>query len=358
MAEYWDTSQDNYIRSPSDGEAAETYTGRRYGSGNQMPAQVRENAIAAFLEICIWPFQCTIQKPWHAVLRKLQFQNDRYFTIPGFLSTACRNPTDRQKSRQGILEGPLLGVQCRNATTFRTANEPVGCGREELMNLLFEIGAALLLAQKRGREGKIKEQEEGMEGKDKFWIDKRRRHLGEVGGGKQDRETNARALKEIGGDAMEGVEMGNDQQKDGNEDRGNESSNGSRKRKHKPLTQAYLDLKPPEPLWEPKMDYKAIGKRTDSASDDIFLVSALNHHVSILHVHVPDAYLDFITHGNGNGMGSGKGKGNNQAQQLDPSKEEWWILEVKRSKWYDLLVPEDRAEAMRGVWGVMAWLKR
>ncbi|KAL8710857.1 MAG: hypothetical protein Q9220_004660 [cf. Caloplaca sp. 1 TL-2023] len=363
MAEFWDTSQDKYIPGSGDDEAAETYTGRRYGCGNQMPAQLREDAITAFLEICIWPFQCTIQKPWHAVSRKLQFQNNRYFTIPGVMSCACRNPTDRQRSRQGILEGPLLGIQCRNTTTFRTANESVGCGKEELMDLLFEIGAALLLAQKRAREGK-KEQNERMRGEDMFWINQQRRHLGEVGGGKQDRETNARALREISGDAMDGVEMGIDQQKAGSEDRGNKgssgdkASSGTKKRKHKPPTQASLNLRPPELFWESRMEYEAIGKRTDSESDDVFLVSALNHHVSILHVRVPGAYLDYITYGNGNGTRSGRSKSNDQAQQLDPSKEEWWILEVKRSKWYDLLVPEDRAEAMRGVWGVIAWLTR
>lgn len=31
---------------------------------------------------------------------------------------------------------------------------------------------------------------------------------------------------------------------------------------------------------------------------------------------------------------------------------------MKRSKWYDLFKPEDRVEAMRGVWGAMRWMMR
>ena len=36
----------------------------------------------------------------------------------------------------------------------------------------------------------------------------------------------------------------------------------------------------------------------------------------------------------------------------------WGGLEVWRSRWYDLFLVEDRVEAMRLLWGVMAWLMR
>lgn len=36
----------------------------------------------------------------------------------------------------------------------------------------------------------------------------------------------------------------------------------------------------------------------------------------------------------------------------------WFKLRVQRSKWYDLLESEDRAQAMRGVWGVIGWMMR
>jgi hypothetical protein len=36
----------------------------------------------------------------------------------------------------------------------------------------------------------------------------------------------------------------------------------------------------------------------------------------------------------------------------------WYVLELWRTKWYDLFVANDRVEIMRGLWGVLAWLMR
>lgn len=80
----------------------------------------------------------------------------------------------------------------------------------------------------------------------------------------------------------------------------------------------------------------------------IYLISALNHHLSILRVRVPTKYIDFLT----NGTLSGN-KGETIAAQYP-----WFELRVQRSRWYDLLKPEDRAQAMRGVWGVIGWMMR
>ncbi|KAL8930798.1 MAG: hypothetical protein Q9208_000339 [Pyrenodesmia sp. 3 TL-2023] len=341
MAEYWDTSKDNYTTSSKENEK-ETYTGRRYGAGPDMPASYREDTICALVEMCIWPFRCCIQNPRSTVWRKLCFQN-RNLPIYGVTSAVCRNTTDRQKARKGIGEGPLMGIHCRNTTTFRAEAAQKGQGREELMDLLFEVGAALLVAQKRAREGK----EEEHPGKDKYWVDRSKRHLGELGGGQQDRDTDERARREIQafGEPMEGV-----QEQEGSS--GSSSSvvegggNGSRKRKQRPGAQAYLDAKAPESTWESKVEYKMIGKEAGSGADKIFLLSSLNHHISLLSLHVDDRYLDFITHGSATHPG------------FDPSRQEWWILEVKRSRWYDLFKAEDRAEAMRGIWGAMGWMMR
>lgn len=40
-----------------------------------------------------------------------------------------------------------------------------------------------------------------------------------------------------------------------------------------------------------------------------------------------------------------------------PPPEHWGFF-VSRSRWFDLLVPADRVEAMRGIWGVMAYMMR
>ena len=31
---------------------------------------------------------------------------------------------------------------------------------------------------------------------------------------------------------------------------------------------------------------------------------------------------------------------------------------MKRSKWFDLLLADDRAEAMRGIWAILGWQMR
>lgn len=36
----------------------------------------------------------------------------------------------------------------------------------------------------------------------------------------------------------------------------------------------------------------------------------------------------------------------------------WFVLELRRSRWFDLFVAQDRVDVMRGIWGVMAWLTR
>jgi hypothetical protein len=37
---------------------------------------------------------------------------------------------------------------------------------------------------------------------------------------------------------------------------------------------------------------------------------------------------------------------------------DWYILKVRRSKWFDLLDKKGRVEALRGIWGVFGYLLR
>jgi len=80
----------------------------------------------------------------------------------------------------------------------------------------------------------------------------------------------------------------------------------------------------------------------------IYLISSLNHHLSILRVRVPTEYIDFLTNGPPSTI----------TGEFIASQYPWFKLRVQRSRWYDLLKPEDRAQAMRGVWGVIRWMMR
>lgn len=74
------------------------------------------------------------------------------------------------------------------------------------------------------------------------------------------------------------------------------------------------------------------------------MISSLNHHISLLRLHVHPAYMRYIT----------EGKLPDEAP-ADPS---WCSPKLQRTRWYDLFSAEDRAEAMRAVWGTMAYLMR
>lgn len=76
----------------------------------------------------------------------------------------------------------------------------------------------------------------------------------------------------------------------------------------------------------------------------MFLVSSLNHHISIVKLTVHDVYMDYIT----------------SASLPDtlPDDGEWSKPMMQRTEWFDLFDIEQRVEAFRALWGVMAYLTR
>ncbi|MCJ1257288.1 hypothetical protein MMC24_005113 [Lignoscripta atroalba] len=293
------------------GQAECTYTGRRISTGSKMPDQYREDLVRTFLETIIWALGCRIENP--RMLPRLKLQN---LLIPVRHSAIVyRAPMDRQKSRQGILEGPVMCVQCRSETTFE--------GNTGVADLLRETGAMLLVAQERAREGK----EEVIPGKDKWWATMKRWGGGPGG--------------EVGevGEAPEGdIEM-----RDEGPPR---AKRGKRQSKAKTRAmEAYNKLQGPSPTWDKRVTYMQIGKSKKQSYDDIYMISSLNHHISIVRLRVHPEYLNYITNGE-------------HCRDLDPMQRPWYILEMVRSKWFDLLLPDDRLQAMRGIWGIMGFMMR
>lgn len=76
MADYWDTSQDQYTNGTTD-EKKETmdldqsekytkptsYAGCRIGTGREMPPRYRDEAVFAFVETIVFAFRCKIDRP-------------------------------------------------------------------------------------------------------------------------------------------------------------------------------------------------------------------------------------------------------------------------------------------------------
>jgi hypothetical protein len=156
-----------------------------------------------------------------------------------FSYLAYRLPTSIQEQRAGMLEGPVLGVQCRPETCFRNPGDEVGKGQSEILDLMREIVGALIIAQERAREGK----EEKRPGAGKWWSEAPR-----WGGGP-------------------GGEIGNPV---GNSDdpvppvgRGRSGSRGDRRAGNKKLDRQSSST------WDKKVKYMSIGKHRESGVDDV-----------------------------------------------------------------------------------------
>lgn len=339
VAEYWDTSLDKYsdnrdtedesnmdidelrsettnpepkMETDKGGDPKRTYTGRRMGTGRDMPGKYREETVFAFVEALVPAFRCRLEQPRSH--QKLQLQG----TLIPILHAASvhRIPKDVRLARRGVAEGPMLGVFCREQTSFRGLDEAEGEGKQEILDLLRETGLMLMLAQKRAREGK----EEEVPGKGKWWANAPR-----WGGGAGDELGDAN--EESTGDPK--------------------PSEFSHKRVRKTSrVDAWKGLEPPSGIWERGVTYQQIGKDKNSEHDEIFLVSSINHHISILCLRIHKKYIDYLE------------KTPTQSEISNAPQQSWYTLEMKRSKWFDLLIADDRVEAMRGIWAVLGWQMR
>jgi len=74
------------------------------------------------------------------------------------------------------------------------------------------------------------------------------------------------------------------------------------------------------------------------------MVSSLNHHISFLKLTFHVAYVDYLVSGD--------------MPNPRPKNADWCRPRLQRSQWFDLFEVEQRVEAFRGLWGVMAYLMR
>lgn len=293
MAQYWDTSQDEYyerpaaaakpeenkivndmreqqlsdtgLSSPMDTSDCPTedattyvrvYKGRRVGTGCEMPSDIREDTMRGLIEMVAWPFQCQASVP--SIPPRLNVQG-LLFPVRHTLISG-RVPLDRQAARCGILEGPLLGLQCREETKF-SAEEPETWS-QEYCDLFREVGAMLLLAQERAREGAV----EVRPGEGKWWTTVPR-----FGGAEHDGVTG------------EAANPDNEKEKEEKKYDDNKQSVHKRSRYSNPLissrravrsrrltpSEKWKFIGPGTSLWDKRMRYMQIGKPKDSPYDDV-----------------------------------------------------------------------------------------
>ena len=231
----------------------QVYTGRRIGTGSQMPESMREDTLRGFMEMVAWPFGCQVHIPNLAprlFVKNLLFPVRHNFSI-------CRSPRDRREARGGLLEGPVLVVQCRGETAFHNKEDAGTNARyAEICDLLRETLGMLLLAQERAREGTS----EIKPGEGRWWATEPRWGGAPNDGPVGDSENNG---KEDEKEASNG---------------GTDSDRMAKRSKHsrRPLPPRKLSMaekwkivQPGPSMWDRKMRYMAIGKEEGSASDDV-----------------------------------------------------------------------------------------
>ncbi|KAJ5628531.1 hypothetical protein N7490_010759 [Penicillium lividum] len=395
MAQYWDTSLDNYFERPTtprrappskddtkedqmqidsepvtdatmdvgqatsvdsaDRETAphpmrQMYTGRRTGSGHETPEDVRDETIRAFIEMAAWPFGCQVTIP--TLPPRLTIKNLLFPVRQSFQSS--RSPRDREIARNGILEGPLLIAQCRTETGFRNESDTPGTGLGEVCDIFREVGGMLLAAQERAREGGV----EVRPGEGKWWTIKPR-----FGGA-----TSDGILADLmNGPGIHGIPipdslLGPSEDKPLTSAPEAESARKRHKFEHPFVTslarrpsamrklssaEKWQMIQPGPSLWDKRMRYMQIGKAKDSPFDDIYMVSAINHHIAILHLRVHRRYLDILTYGE-----------SNFPEESNIPDQPWHVLTLQRTRWYNLFDANDRIEALKGVWSLFHYQQR
>lgn len=294
-----------------------------------MPAEYRTATVTSLLKLVTYDFGCNVfaarSEP------RLALPNS-YF--PSAALFVYRTPTTRAEARGGIMEGPCLAISSRRETTFvRTpaqdnANGKSGRqGNEDVLDLAREVVAAFITAQWRAREGRCEERKS--EGQ---WWCTRPRWGGGTGGpiGKE-ADRIAATLPSRTGDALTDLDVVSLDLPS--------PSAAKRSRRTETHYDAYRMVRPPSSTWDRKTRYAAIGKMPGVDWDDVFVVSALNHHVSMLRIRVPGSLLREF-----------------ESAEVPVNGREQ--VQVWRSRWLDLFIADERAEAVRCIWGIMAWIMR
>lgn len=217
MRQYWDSDSDNYyeteievstpnadgnrsasesadmmdVDSPaaSERQTVRKYKGQRIGTGATMPEDIREETVRGFLEMAAWPFGCNLAVP--SLPPRLEVKN-LLFPIRASFHVG-RPPTDRSLARRGMLEGPIIGVQCRGETGFGACidtsddcgegDDFVDAQKAAIADLWREVAGCLVLAQERARDGTS----EIRPGEGKWWTT-RARWGGAPNGGPEEAE--------------------------------------------------------------------------------------------------------------------------------------------------------------------------
>jgi hypothetical protein len=350
-----------------------------------MPVDYRQNMITAFLKLVAYDFTCNVSAPRTEPRLHITSTPPTGSPRSSYFSSGCtfifRSPNTREAARAGIVEGPVAAVSARHLTTFPPADSSSpspAADRDSTIDLAREIVAALITAQHRAREGRT----EKRIGENAWWCTKPRwgggsggpigREIEQLSGADQtigDKDapppetpptttptpTTAATATPSAPSGMSLPQRPSSRPFAGSGripfPTGSSSSSSSatgsskgakrlKKSGNHPMYDNYRMVRPPAATWDKKTRYEAIGRARGAGHDDIFVVSTLLHHVSIVRVRVPDRLLAVL------------------GGEVEDRERSWGKLEVRRSRWFDFFKVEERVEAMQLVWSMMAWMMR
>ncbi|KAE8449964.1 hypothetical protein EG329_007103 [Mollisiaceae sp. DMI_Dod_QoI] len=309
----------------------------RTGTGSQLPPDYRQNLLTAFVKLVAYDFGCNVSFP--RTEPRLHLTPKEESKPPSYFNSSVtfiyRTPTERAMARAGVVEGPVAALSSRASTVFSTMPE-------EWLDLAREVVAVLLTAQQRAREKKS----EKRFGEGKWWTSTPRWGGGPGGpigreGDRLDELPGPEKLpsSELGEVTVPGAKVAAEVKRQIGGIGGPSPNKRSKKVKeggNMQIYESYRKMNPPGPTWDRKAKYMSIGKVEGVGYDDIFLVSALNHHICVVRARVPENLLEV----------------------LEGGEKEWERVSMWRSKWFDMYLATDRVEAMGLIWGMMAWLMR
>lgn len=350
----------------------------RTGTGHQMPVDYRQSMITAFLKLVAYDFTCNVSAPRTEPRLHITSKSPTGSACSSYFSSGCtfifRTPTTREAARAGITEGPVAAVSARHTTSFLPTDPVSNTDRDSVLDLAREVVAALITAQHRAREGRT----EKPIGENAWWCTKPRWGGGPGGPIGREVEMLSGADQTIGdkdapppdgappsssssskGSAATSLPQrpshrpvagsipfptGSNSLSSGSSRSSGSSKSAKRLKKsgNHPMYDNYRMVRQPKSTWDKKTRYEAIGRARGVDYDDVFVVSTVLHHVSIVRMRVPDRLLAVLS---GEAEDSGAGRS-------------WGRLEVWRSPWFDFFKVDERVRAMQVVWSMMAWMMR
>jgi hypothetical protein len=210
------------------------YRGRRISSGVKMPGLYRTETLKGFLEAAVYGFNCKLSLP-RAPASLLVGGVRVPIRHQTFL--VHRIPANMEMARKGIVEGPVMGSFVRQDIDAFSQGTPEQRKEKLQLDLLKEIGCLLHIAQERRREGK----------EEKVWtkqVPKAGHWFSEMATDKSTPDNDDISAKEK--DAMD-----------------------RRRKKVKTKYETWKEMQPQRPLWDPKVQYVAVGKDEGSDWDEV-----------------------------------------------------------------------------------------